>query len=524
MPSDPVVPVVDLFAGPGGLGEGFSSFRTARGGHRYRVVLSIEKEQYAHSTLLLRSFFRQFRARATPKEYYGYLRGEMSRDQLFEQYQEEASRAEEEAWCAELGVVDTTEVDRRIRRVLSGKRTWILLGGPPCQAYSMVGRSRMAKAWTEAPERKLNDRRHFLYRAYLRIIGEHRPPVFLMENVPGLLSSRVGGEALFEQVLADMAQPLGGSRPGNRTREELKYRILSVVAKPRGWTLDGRPILRPRDFVIRCEEYGIPQTRHRVILLGVRADLEGDPSILQRYDARTSVDDVITGLPALRSCLSRTADSATAWREALESFKPESWLLDDPAVREEVQRQLRGLHDGMGVGAEYVPSPKPCRPGFRPRWFVDRRLGGVCNHTARSHMVSDLHRYLFAACYARVTGTSPKLRDFPGFLLPRHRSAQEGVRRGKFDDRFRVQVAGLPATTITSHLSKDGHYYIHPDPKQCRSLTVREAARLQTFPDNYRLEGPRTAQYVQVGNAVPPLLAWMLAGQVSELLRRAGQV
>lgn len=133
-------------------------------------------------------------------------------------------------------------------------------------------------------------------------------------------------------------------------------------------------------------------------------------------------------------------------------------------------------------------------------------------------MASDLRRYFYAETFAEATGRSPNLADFPKGLLPNHQSVEEGRTGKMFSDRFRVQLGDQTSTTITSHISKDGHYFIHYDPAQCRSLTVREAARLQTFPDNYFFAGPRTAQYHQVGNAVPPQLAHQIAEIVADIL------
>jgi len=150
------------------------------------------------------------------------------------------------------------------------------------------------------------------------------------------------------------------------------------------------------------------------------------------------------------------------------------------------------------------------------RWLERPELRCIAQHETRGHMASDLGRYLFAAAFGQTHGYSPKAADFPLALSPDHRNWHSGV----FNDRFRVQLADEASTTVTSHISKDGHYFIHPDPMQCRSLTVREAARLQTFPDDYLFLGNRTQQYVQVGNAVPPFLARQIAALMLSMLNR----
>jgi DNA (cytosine-5)-methyltransferase 1 len=129
----------------------------------------------------------------------------------------------------------------------------------------------------------------------------------------------------------------------------------------------------------------------------------------------------------------------------------------------------------LSCGGNFVPGETS--PAKYAAWFLDGKLGGVCNHEARSHIRADLHRYFFAAVFARKNGRSPLLQDLPTALLPNHENVIEALEGTIFNDRFRVQLAARPSTTIVSHISKDGHYYIHPDPSQCRSLTVREAAR-----------------------------------------------
>jgi DNA (cytosine-5)-methyltransferase 1 len=511
------IPVVDLFAGPGGLGEGFSAFR--REGRRvFKIAISIEKDAHAHQTLELRSFFRQFPDREAPPAYYDYLAKRIERQQLFDQYPTEAQRAAHEAWHAELGGKEFSNdaIDARIEKSLGNRINWMLIGGPPCQAYSLVGRSKIIgeKGRAEYDD----DPRHFLYRQYLRIIARHQPPVFVMENVKGLLSARVQEQGIFQKILADLKNPLDAVYGPRRDRRqgELAYRLVSLVV--RGGDLLGG--LEPEDFVVHAEDYGIPQARHRIILLGILADNDVQTRLLQRQPP-VSVEDVISDLPHVRSGLSKEPDSIETWRSAILGIGRADWLNDpkvDDELRREIREQLRNVDPTLERGGEFV---RPARRVIRAHrdWFTDDQLNVVCNHSTRSHIRADLHRYFFVSAFARVHKRSPLLDDFPPDILPLHENVAEALRETKFNDRFRVQVAGRPSTTVTSHISKDGHYFIHYDPAQCRSLTVREAARLQTFPDNYFFEGPRTQQYHQVGNAVPPLLAHKIAEIVADIFQ-----
>jgi DNA (cytosine-5)-methyltransferase 1 len=509
------IPVIDVFAGPGGLGEGFSALGRADGKQYFKIGVSVEKEASAHETLMLRSFFRQFPYRDVPEDYYSFLRGDFSRDELFNRHPVQASAARDEAWLDALGsgAEFDAKLDEKISSVIAGHDKWILIGGPPCQAYSVIGRSRNIGKKDYKIE---DDSRSYLYIEYLRIIAKHQPPVFVMENVKGILSSKVQGKSVFASILADLQNP-ASVFSGFENKESFKYKIFSLV-KPPG---ESGTSHRPEDYIVKCERFGIPQARHRVILLGVREDLASVlPATMQAKDT-VCVESVLNGLPALRSGLSREDDSQERWLHRFAGIAEQQW------VKDSAEKYGQDFHDRLLAAlSSPVHSLRdrgddvfvPCQPTVSDElkwWYLDRRMNGVCNHSTRGHIFNDLQRYLFASCYAQAT-TSPRLRDYPPELLPNHKNATSG----HFNDRFRVQAFGRPSSTITSHISKDGHYYIHPDPCQCRSLTVREAARLQTFPDNYFFCGNRTQQYVQVGNAVPPLLAFKIAEIVHDFLKR----
>jgi DNA (cytosine-5)-methyltransferase 1 len=508
--------VIDIFAGPGGLGEGFSSLSDKHGSAAFKIKLSLEKEEHAHRTLQLRAFYRHFAKGRLPEDYYRYLRGEITLKDLHDRHPDEAKAAEAEAVRLTLGEDTRGEAETLIRNALNGAKEWVLIGGPPCQAYSLAGRAR--NKGVEGYEAK-EDPRHFLYKEYLKILGTLHPSVFVMENVKGLLSSKPEGSFIFEQIERDLKAPTAALDESSSqvSKEAVRYKLYSLAAEQ---------IRGKQTYVLKSELYGVPQARHRVIIVGVREDLgEVRPQQLKAAEP-VALKTVLNGLPFIRSGLSKVPDSPEAWLLLLQQAGQRRWFQSARNAAPFIGQYLDSAISSMrkprnGRGGEYVAHDVTVE--YRPDWFLDKRIGGVCNHSSRAHIEKDLYRYLYAACFAKAEGVSPRLRDFPKDLLPNHENVSKSVGKGDlFEDRFRVQLADRPSTTITSHISKDGHYYIHYDPRQCRSLTVREAARVQTFPDNYFFTGPRTAQYTQVGNAVPPLMAAQIARTIFDLFRSAG--
>jgi DNA (cytosine-5)-methyltransferase 1 len=503
--------VIDLFAGPGGLGEGISSCIDKKGNNPFQIAVSVEKEPSAHKTLTTRSFFRKIKNNPIARgNYYSYVRGKLTRDELFNKYPEQSKEAKEETLGEPKALGNDNElIHKRITELISThKGPKIVIGGPPCQAYSLAGRSRNAGIQDYKAEK---DHRNFLYMEYLKVLSIAEPDVFVMENVRGILSAKLNGKIMFPQILKDLRNPSRVTKVSNVSN----YKIYSLVV---GAEKPNNPQYKDSsDFLIRSEQYGIPQARHRVILIGVREDIKAAPQAIIPTEGSICVESILSDLPPLRSGFSKQQDDEKVWTKVISKHAKQ---LKKIFAKNYTSEQINGLDlepikglERNSVQHENINETKIPQP--LKGWLIDENLEYVLNHETRGHMDADLLRYAFCAAYAQLNNSvSPKSRDFPTELAPAHKNWKTGTHA----DRFRVQSASKYATTVTSHISKDGHYFVHYDPKQCRSLTVREAARLQTFPDNYFFEGTRTQQYVQVGNAVPPFLAQQIGYVVMDLL------
>lgn len=441
---------IDLFAGSGGLSEGF---RQAG----FEVIAQVEMDKWACETLKTRSLYYKLKGRKKLYWYFKYLKNEVTKEAIYQRFPEIKNEIDLEVVEAEFGKDPIEKISERIgnvRKHYGISKFNILLGGPPCQPYSLVGRSR-------DPDRMMLDGRHFLYEYYLKILENLQPDFFVFENVPGLITAKAKGEEMFSKMLDDF----GSIYPS--------YEIAPSFDEYSR---------NPRQYLLNSAMYGVPQKRRRVVFIGYRKSL-----LLKNSD----VKDVFKGI--LKSKVPEyagyTVSDAIGDLPALTPRKgSDGWF---------------GEYDKEAI----TPYQKKMR----------ENSPGILSHRARTHMRSDLERYRFFIEH-RLNGdkaaTLTDLIEERPDLTPAHNHLD------KFLDRFKVQWWYQPSSTITAHICKDGHYYIHPDISQCRSFTVREAARCQSFPDNFKFEGPRTEQFRQVGNAVPPPLASVIAKNIFRELKR----
>lgn len=334
------IPVIDLFAGPGGLGEGFSSLQTESGYNPFKISLSIEKDEKAFETLQIRSFYRQFPKDSVPDEYYSFLKGEISRTILFNSFPSEAKKTQDETYKAELGLEPEENIDQRISKTLGNSKKWVLIGGPPCQAYSVIGRSRTGGIDPSDP-------RVYLYREYYRILAKHNPTIFIMENVKGLLSAKIKQSNVFSQILDDLSDPVSAyvKLSGSNNHSSCPgYRIYSLVQQPKCYDIFGNPEYSNKDYIIKAEDYGIPQKRHRVILLGIRKDYKIKPEVLKKSKS-IPLKKVLIGLSRLRSGLSKIEDKDENWLKNLKEIIKNGCLNETELnIENEIKSVLNNLN------------------------------------------------------------------------------------------------------------------------------------------------------------------------------------
>ena len=414
--------VLDMFSGGGGLTEGFIR-------HSFDFLAHIEMDKNAADTLETRLLFHELKKIGKESIYEGYYRGDISRESFIQAAKEEGIDLppvvnEELSDKTNPGIITTLK--KNLEKKYHRSDVDVIIGGPPCQSFSLAGRGKnKAKAH--------HDPRNFLYLHYLRFLKEFQPKLFVFENVPGLKSAKNG--TIFNHVISQCTKM--------------------------GYHLDAEA------HILNASDFGVLQDRERIIFIG--------------------------------------------WKNENNHFQ----YPDFPVVPLEgkVWDLLKDLPDlQAGEGTDGFQKYKK---GHSSKYIIDKQIrnsyGGIRHHAARAHNERDREIYRIAIRNWKESGHRLNYNELPEDLKT-HKN------RHSFVDRYKVVNRKSVSHAILAHLAKDGHYFIHPNPDLARSLTVREAARIQSFPDDYLFEGPRSAKYVQIGNAVPPLMAEGIGKKIEEML------
>lgn len=411
---------IDLFAGAGGLSEGFIQAG-------FDPIAHVEMNEFAAKTLETRSAYYYLKNAVKLDLYRDYLRGEITREEFLGNI---PGKYLQSVICETMSDTTLPSIFKTIDQMLKERRITdvdVIVGGPPCQAYSLVGRAQSNHMEHPMAE----DPRNYLYKLYARFLKRYQPKMFVFENVMGIETAN-----------------------GGQTWKNIQSYLKRV------------------GYEIECHEqnartFGVLQNRRRMIIVGWLKNSGMSYPVFRTEDVQAIVNDLLTDLPKLYP-----GETASEYASAKTS--------------------------------EYVRVH-----GLRTEEDV------LTLHAARPNKERDIDIYK-KAIELWINGSHKRLNynDLPDDLKT-HRN------RTSFLDRFKVVEGDEPyCHTMLAHISKDGHYFIHPDPEQHRSITVREAARIQSFPDNYFFEGPRTAQFVQIGNAVPPMMACGIAREIAAQLRK----
>lgn len=403
---------IDLFAGAGGLSEGF-----IREG--FHPVAHVEMNKEATDTLKTRLVFHHLNEKKKLSQYYAYLKKEISREDLWKMIPEHLMQS---VINDEITNMTKKNIFSQIDEHLDSKKVDVIIGGPPCQAYSIAGRSR-------DPDRMKGDKRNYLFRYYAEFLRRYKPNIFVFENVLGLITA--GNNRHLQQMLK-LFQELGYTAEFN---------------------------------VLNAADFGVLQKRERVIIIGKKGERKFPyPEFESQVNGWKTKKDLFSDLPVIRA--GENADGKTYTKPITEYLKHHHIRNDESVLTFHVARPVNE---------------------------IDREIYSI----ALNKLFHENKPLLYKELPSRLQTHSNKI---------------------SFQNRFKVINPHGYSHTIVAHISSDGHYYIYPDLNNIRSISVREAARIQSFPDNYFFEGSRTAAFKQIGNAVPPLMAENIAKKIKLLL------